>query len=179
MSFVRRFAALGASLMAAAAIGVMGAGTASASTTAAHLCVEFGGYDITDCAYAQGPKRTLMSPLQTTKSMTNWYYPTSGYGQFRQANTDVCMQLDAADGNIVIEATCRKASGTTKVPAYQLWEPVATSDKGGFEYRSEWNTTVCLTRDVSKFGSMTTIYLDDRGCSPAGSPNWPQVFYHM
>jgi hypothetical protein len=118
-STVRRCAAVGPSVIAAAAVGVAAAGPASAATQSAkpaNLCVDVPivhGLSVDGCAYAQGPNRVLIQGLSGTKGMTNWFYPTSGFGQIRQADTDLCMQEDAAAGNVVIEATCAKTP-----PAY-------------------------------------------------------------
>jgi hypothetical protein len=63
------------------------------------------------CAYARGSgNQVKMVPKASVSGLTNWYFPTNGYGVIQQANTTECMQLDHAAGNIVIESGCNTSA---------------------------------------------------------------------
>jgi len=117
MTAFLRFAALGAA-------GVAGAGTASAST--AHrgtFCTAITAGSAGFCAIAEGasqPVRMLQDPQQNS-SPTTWAYPIQGgYQQILNGNLSLleplCMQLDHAKSNEVIEARCVHVT-------YQEWAP--------------------------------------------------------
>jgi hypothetical protein len=138
----RRFGAAAVSAVAVVAVGITGAATASAATSRAYpLCVDeaetFQGRPVEQpvCAYARNSDAMTMQNVGG--SVTNWYYG-KGYGEIKQANTDLCMQLDNSGGNIVIEAKCSSAK-----PPYQEWAP-----NGSDQIRSKWGkTALCLTYD--------------------------------
>jgi hypothetical protein len=138
MILLRRYAVVAASMVIVVAIGVTGAGKASASEspTYAYLCVQQSSTSLEYCALAQGSNAVDMTPLDLSY-LTNWYYPTSGYGEISQANTNECMQLDNADGNIVREATCIG-------DAAEEWEPFGSYG----QWRSKWDASLCLTFDL-------------------------------
>lgn len=70
----------------------------------------------------------------------------------------ICMQLDHNAGNIVIYATCNGAN-------YQKWDGFSAGT-GREGFRSEWNTSLCLTYNESK------NYLDVVACDG----QWYQAF---
>jgi hypothetical protein len=140
----RRFAGMAVSILAAATlIGIGGAGTASASTVGpGHLCTNYyvssvngnNSYYGPGCAYGTSP---ISFVAEGYPGNTNWYMSNSGYGNIKQANTNLCMELDADAGYTVVKATCGSAT-------YMQWEWY------GSEIISEWATTVneeymCLT----------------------------------
>src|ERR1700743_3420402 len=101
---------LGSGRIAAVAVGVLAlgavltAGPASAASFT-HLCIDSPSVA---CAQAEGSgaQVQMQAPFSST---TNWVYPTVDNGvagTIKQANTNLCMQLDAADGLIVREAAC-------------------------------------------------------------------------
>ena len=163
MTAFLRFAALGAA-------GVAGAGTASAST--AHrgtFCTAITAGSAGFCAIAEGasqPVRMLQDPQQNS-SPTTWAYPIQGgYQQILNGNLSLleplCMQLDHAKSNEVIEAKCNGAS-------YQKWQGASVVENGKIvsaSYVSQWNKNLCLTYNESK------EILDAVTCNSA----WYQVF---
>lgn len=182
-----RFAVVGASVIVSVAIGVATAGMASASNTTSNLCVPdgiaVGSVAQEACAYAQGPKAVRMLPVPPTTSITNWYYPTGGYAQIRQAGTGLCLQLDHDAGNTVIEAACVT---TASKPSYQEWEPIPMSVEEGsvfvYDFRSGWEATsadLCLSYDEAAPGKGTTSQhgtLDVTKCSSVPGELWYQNF---
>jgi hypothetical protein len=190
MAVFRRFSLVAGSVMAAAAIGLAGAGTASASTTAAIRCIPDGislgnlGVEQGVCAYAQGQSmqiKMLPYPEGANVSMTKWFYPTASgkYGQIRQASgPELCMQLNYDNGKaLVVESGCNKSE-----PSYQMWKPEFIAVPGGatmVEYQSGWHTALnlCLTFDKQGPASNYQGVLDARTCSPAEiGAAWYQVF---
>jgi hypothetical protein len=100
------------------------------------------------------------SPIEIEPENTNWYYPDAGQiGEIKQANTNLCMQVDADAGGIILEATCTGAP-------YQEW----FGEPSGVEFETQWNTTDCLTYDQSGDN------LDIHGCSDGSDPVWYQAF---
>jgi hypothetical protein len=158
---MRRFLAVVAGVIAAAAFGVTGAGAASAATAYRGACVQQSSPGIEACAIAEGSQRQVQMQVLGIQATTNWYFPISTRGEFKQANTDLCLQVDHAAGNVVIEATCTGAS-------YQKWDADAN---GGF--KSEWDpkANLCLTYNEKK-GSLVV-----GGCSK--SPVWYQDFFEV
>jgi hypothetical protein len=132
----RLIAALAFPLLAFALIaGSAGAASAAtpASSTYRFLCTYINN---SLCAIAAGSGNYVQmeGATEPPHNTTNWYYPTgTGYTTIRQANTQLCMQLDHDASNRVIEATCNTAS-------YQEWDLTSNS-----EFRSEWDTSLCLT----------------------------------
>jgi hypothetical protein len=125
-------------------IGVVGAGTASASGDSPLCTAEANGSQYSVCAYGDGSNPVEMNlPLSTT---TNWIYPNvSGtHTPIKQVGTDLCMQLDHNAGNVVIEATCNGAS-------YQDWKNQYVSGTRSTMFFSEWNintSPLCLSYDI-------------------------------
>jgi hypothetical protein len=89
------------------------------------------------------PSATSNPPKAST---TNWVYTdvNRGYGQIRQAGTQLCMQLDSAAGNVVIESGCNKSA------TYQEWAFLSTA-QFGWQFLSKWHPSgqpgaqLCLT----------------------------------
>jgi hypothetical protein len=104
------FAAVAAGALALSTLtGFTGASTASAAASYTHLCVDDPASG-PDCLYAAGEGNIVevREPALTAGSTTNWYYPNTdgSVGQIMQANTDLCLQLDASDFDYVIENDC-------------------------------------------------------------------------
>jgi hypothetical protein len=135
MRLVRIAAASAAVVMAAAAtIGIVRVGPASAAYEYGPLCV---ATDDFICAVGNGSSAVHMWP---DPAATNWYesYEWNSPTELQQANTSQCMQVDHDAGNIVIEATCTGAS-------YQTWKIGYNSNFGGYTFTSEWDPAECLT----------------------------------
>ncbi len=141
-----RLAAVASAMLVAAATGIVCAGSASASTTASKLCViPSNNNQIINCAFSQNQGNkvemlTLAGPYVNT--MTNWYYPTKTWGEIRQADTNLCMQLDNSLSNDIILATC-SSSGAS----YQEWYPSSLSN-GDTVFQSMWDRNLCLNDDI-------------------------------
>jgi hypothetical protein len=159
MKLSRSIAIMAAGVMAAA-IGVVSAPAASAATPD-FFCVDY----TQACAVpeASGPVKMgdYLAPVHT------WLYNGPGHGptQIQQNGADLCMQLDHAAGNLVIEAKCNGAS-------YQKWQAKyiivsANPANDGDEYMSEWDSSLCLTYNESK------AYLDAVTCQGNA---WYQAF---
>lgn len=151
----RRIAAIvAAGALATTAIGIpIGVSSVAKASEVGYdyLCVDGATQE---CAYGA-------SPIEIKPENTNWYYPVAGQiGEIRQANTDLCMQVDHDAGNIIVEATCTGAS-------YQEWY----GEPSGTEFETQWNTTDCLTYDQSGQN------LDIHGCSDGSDPVWYQAFW--
>ncbi len=156
MTILRRFVVVIASVIAMVAVGAGVASAGPASSTYRYLCTEDPYPNF--CATAQGASNYVVMGM--TSSITNWYYPTgSAYTTIRQADTTLCMQLDHADRNRIIEATCGTAS-------YQKWDLTSRS-----QFRSEYDPSVCLT--TPETGGI--LYVG--GCSTTGS--WTQTFHAL
>lgn len=157
MKLKRISSIVAASLMAV--VTVIGlSGTAKASETQyTNLCVLDNGNYV--CAYAQGAGNTIfmLPKSQTLNNTTNWYWPdTDTYGVIDQAQTDLCMQLDADAGYVVIEATC-----TSSPASYQEWYLTASG-----QFISEWAPNQCLTYNAS------LARLDTVTCNGAWYQRW-------
>lgn len=163
MKLGRIAAGAAASIIAAAAIGVGGTGTASAATQFAYLCILDQSAN-TICAYGHGPNAIGMIP--ETGSTTNWYYPgIGGSGTIQQVNTHLCMQLDHNAGNIVIEAACNPNA------TYQQWTNFADLNTP-MTFISVWDPSLCLTYEQS--GKILKV----GGCSNLSEdPIWYQAFF--
>jgi hypothetical protein len=158
MRVFRRLVIVAASVMAAAGIGVVGTGTASAQSFS-YLCVVDPSTGNYVCAYGNGSSAIEMKAEEP--STTNWFLNSDH--QLQQANTDLCMQVDHDAENAVIEATCANAT-------YQEWGVVYT--EGGYNIiESDWGSTaLCLTYNKSK------SILDVVGCDDA---EWYEQFYAL
>ncbi len=123
--------------MAASGLALASGGTAEASSTYAHLCLDSEFV----CAQAEGSGYVVDMEGDNGQDITNWYYPTSGYQEISQADTKLCMEVDAAGGDVVIEATCAGL-------ASERWEriPVGTDVFGETYYilQSDWDPSLCL-----------------------------------
>jgi hypothetical protein len=155
MKLSRTIAITAASVMAAA-LGFIGAGAASAAT-AEPFCVA----RVDVCANARGSNPVAMLIGQ---GVTGYWYAdeTHGPAQIQQAHVDLCLQLDHAKSNEVIEAKCNGAS-------YQKWQGASVVENGEIvsaSYVSQWNKNLCLTYNESK------EILDAVTCDSA----WYQVF---
>ena len=126
-------------LTLAAASGVVSAGPASASVNE-EICVST-MHSV--CAYAHGSNAVEM--ITQTGTTTNYWLNGANHppGQIQQADTSMCLQLDHAAGNIVIEAACNGAS-------YQQWQASLSNSGGGLAFSSSWNASLCLTYNESK-----------------------------
>jgi hypothetical protein len=178
MTAFLRSAALGAAVVAAVATGVAGAGTASAST--AHrgtFCTAITAGSAGFCAIAEDapqPVRMLQDPQQNS-SPTTWAYPIQGgYQQILNGNLSLleplCMQLDHAKSNEVIEARCVHAT-------YQEWAPIHVTKKDPltdstdlYEFRSDWDQKLCLRYNTSHH------VLDNATCASPNTLNYAQDF---
>jgi hypothetical protein len=103
----RRTSAIAAAVLALGTLTGLAAAPASAASWT-HLCVDTGIGAL--CARGAAPALQITVPTEssTGASTTNWLYPTTngGQGQIEQANTGLCMQLDHAEGDSVVEAIC-------------------------------------------------------------------------
>jgi hypothetical protein len=130
--------------------------TARASETPPNwtpICIDNNGGDV--CAFADGSAQPVLMEVvrggPPPASLTNWLTPDAGQiGGIEQANTSLCMQVNASKG-YVDEATC---DGSIS----QQWS-VKTYSDGNFNYESRWNTNDCLTYNQSAGD------LDVHGCS--------------
>ena len=128
------FPLLALSLIAGGAISASAASAATpASSTYRYLCT---AENNSLCAVAGGSGNYVVmeGATEPVHNTTNWYYPTgTAYTTIRQADTQLCMQLDHVDSNRVIESACNTES-------YQEWDLTSNS-----EFRSKWDTSLCLT----------------------------------
>jgi hypothetical protein len=171
-SVFRRLLVMAASVTAAAAVGVSGAAAASATPPSGSwipwMCVngtteaQIGG-----CAVGDGssPVRVAASKTGVTTNWTTYEYKYD-HQEIKQADTDLCMQLDAKK-DVVIEATCNGAS-------YQEWGPYVPKEGWVGQVRSDWDRDVCLTYNQSGHD----LYV--RGCvqnPPGNADAIQQMFY--
>lgn len=149
--------------MTVATTGIVLASPALAVTSPGHMCVYFPN----DVNYACAEGAATGSPVPMALDLSqnqDWFMPSApgSYGKIRVDNSgEQCLQLDAADDDTVILATCSSGS-----PTYQEWMPVAAPPGGDFFY-SEWNTSYCLTYDEES-SIMRAI-----GCGD----NWYQIIF--
>jgi hypothetical protein len=164
MAVVSRLAAVAASVVAVAAIGVAGPAAASAVTVPTpgqvptYLCT---ASQPAYCTYAEGAHPVAMKQAGSGIHLTTWLFQLSGYTLIKQTNTDLCLQLDHAANNAVIESTCNKAA------SYQEWERVRASVY--WQYRSKWDPSLCITYNGQG-------HLRAGGCS--NPPVWQKEFYY-
>lgn len=122
---------------------VIGAGPATAATPEG-LCLA----SVDVCAFANGSQQPiLMETVQGIVPATWLYNGLNHPGQIQGAGNSLCMQLDHAAGNTVIEAACNGAS-------YQKWAAVLAP--GGWAFVSQWDTTQCLTYNRDR-GILDTV----------------------
>ncbi len=110
-----------------------------------HLCIDdtTNYADPSHCILANGSGNELQVVRLQTSYTTNWFSPGT-VGFFKQANTDLCMQVDHNAGNVVIETKCL----TTE--SYQLWTTVTSTDSNGYfiyRYETNWDKALCLSYD--------------------------------
>ena len=127
--------------------GAVSAGAASAATPASstyrYLCTATGDPDLCAIAHGSGNYVEMQGDTEPPTNTTNWYYPTgTAYTTIRQADTQLCMQLDHVDSNRVIESACNTES-------YQEWDLTSNS-----EFRSKWDTSLCLTSPAVAGGAL-------------------------
>lgn len=135
----------------AAATAVISAGPASAATPRM-FCVNSG--DV--CASANGASAVQMIAFS---SGDFWLFNGLNHpGQIQLDGSSLCMQLDHNAGNIIIVAACNGAS-------YQKWSPGFLN--GNIVYRSQWDTTQCLTYNQNH------SILDTVTCNGSWYQNFP------
>jgi len=161
MGVFRRVVAVAAALVTAGAIGVAAEGRALADETQYEWLCSYSSSAETApvCAYAQGSGAVIGMYPNPAPGMTNWYWEpfSQGYGTIRQANTQNCMQLNHAAGDIVIQATCSTSQS-------EEWEY-----GNAWQIRNEAYPSLCLTYNQSR------QILDAVNCE-ANIP-WFQQFY--
>jgi hypothetical protein len=107
-----RIAAIAAALTVSVAqlIGISGASPAAADPNVYHHICSFStpnGQGLHKCAYSRGAGIAVRMANAGGKGETNYYYPNRNTeGQIREANTNLCLQVNASDGNAVREADC-------------------------------------------------------------------------
>ncbi len=159
-----------------AAVGVIalgalaGAGARSASAASwTYLCATETGS--TACAYSEGVGN-FIAVDPSFSGMTNWTYPnTNGaVGTIKQANVNLCMQLDNAYANFVRGAACNG-------DAAEQWKNVYNPSTHRTWFVSEWllengGGTQCLTWYLANNSSGTPGGLDMGTCDNSGIDNW-------
>ena len=124
------------STMAAALIGVTGAGTASASVT--RLCVD-GGSSGSQCIWDEFPGQPAwpvsLYPPPYVDTMA-YPSPNGSTGMIKDVTTGYCLQLNAAQGYIVVSQPCIN-------DAAERWTNVYVN--GRTEFRSVWDPNTCLS----------------------------------
>jgi hypothetical protein len=119
--------AIAAGVLALSALtGATGAAPASAASWT-HLCTP----DPPACAISEGSNNFIGMEAETSDqpvSITNWTYPaTNGaVGTIQQANTDLCMQVDASAGDEIRGAACVSDQA-------EEWINVSTGGRTAFE----------------------------------------------
>jgi hypothetical protein len=118
------FSALAAGIVALSALtGLAGAAPASAATWT-YLCVtapDSAPEPGTQCIYSNGVgDYPVMTAPDSVSDMTNWTYPNANadIGDIKQANTNLCLQVNAAAGGLVIGAECVNDSAEQWVNFY-------------------------------------------------------------
>jgi len=172
MLLMRKSLLIVSSVLAVAATGVMSAGPASAteSSGSTSMCVynsAAGEYGEFDCAWANGAGQPVgMYPI--TGNTTTWYVPVSGWGEIRQAGTNLCMQLNNSANNRIQEATCTGAS-------YQKFSRHYFS-QNTYVYNSEWGPYLCLTyNENNQILDMVTCPYHNGVFAPGYAPWYQQV----
>jgi hypothetical protein len=144
MKIIHCLMAAASAVAITAAVGVITAGAASAST------LEFHWYDDTyDTAmWANGLNNAVTLVPPTMGSLTNWT-PTNGdvvdgieFVEYQQVGTSRCLQYSVAAGGVVVEGTC------TAGRASQLWYYSGNVSEGAAdagELVSLYNTQYCAT----------------------------------
>jgi hypothetical protein len=157
MTKLRRFTVVVASVMAAAVMGVPGAGAAPAGQPAAHImCVQPpAGGDECAVAPARDGNLIMMSEIPTGI----WSWSRGAWNEIQEGSQ--CMQLDHNDGNAIVLAVCNGRS-------YQEWQAI-----GGNELRSHWNGSLCLTYNAQG-GDLDAI-----SCNHNGNHPWYQAWISL
>jgi hypothetical protein len=140
-------------------VGAVAAAPNASAATAAPLCIHDTIHSTGMCAVPFDSVITTPVDMEQVGIAATWLYngPSHGPGQIQQDGTGMCLQLDAAAGYTVIEAACNRAS-------YQSWQAIAVS--GGWAFRSQWNTSQCLTYNRER------AWLDTVACDG----QWYQTF---
>jgi hypothetical protein len=126
-----------------ALIGAAGEGPASAASYT-HLCIDAPNPIGIGCAMSEGLGNFLQVDYPSS-STTNWIHPSvnGGVGSIQQANVNLCIQLDAAAGDLVRGATCNGDQA-------EAWENYYDASAGRTEFISIWGVengkgNLCLT----------------------------------
>lgn len=135
-----RIAAIAAALTISVVqlIGISGARPAAADPNVYHHLCTFStsnGQGLHKCAYSRGAGIAVSMLNARRKGETNYYYPNFGdpKGQIHEANTNLCLQVNASDGYAVREADC----GIND--AAEQWYTLATKTPGAVEFLSAYN----------------------------------------
>lgn len=134
MRVKQKLGAAAAAALAVSATGVVFAASASATSTT-YLCAS----GSLNCALDQGVNNQVAISIP---SGSVWVYSTSTTYWIRLKDTNLCMQLEHNNNNIVVEKTC---SGSI---LGQEWIPVPKGDPGNVAWKSESNPGLCLNDDV-------------------------------
>lgn len=151
-----------------ALVGITGAAPASAATWT-NLCVHVpagNGDFVTECIYAPttvGDNAEMGGPSDST---TNWTYPANGTtGEIKQANVNLCLQVNASAGGIVRGAACTGDEA-------EIWGNIYNNTTKRTIFISAWYLNdeatpedMCLSEDPSPL-----VGVDD--CSGSNVDNW-------
>ena len=147
-----RIAAAAAAILAISTLtGVAESGSASASSYT-HLCAynpEF-GTSADACLQSNGIGLRIGSEV-AQNGTTNWTYPnTNGAkGEIKQANVNLCMQVNASDSDYVRGATCIG-------DAAEEWINFYNTQYHKTMFKSVWNSSLCLTIPGTGFAQVVT-----------------------
>lgn len=110
--------AVAAGVMALSALTGLAAAAPASAATWTYLCVNNPDSGA-QCIYSNGVgDYPVMDP--PASDMTNWTYPNANadIGEIKQANVDLCLQVNAAAGGLVIGAKCINDSAEQWVNFY-------------------------------------------------------------
>ena len=146
----RRIAAVAAAALAVSALtGVAESGSASAASYT-FLCAvnpDF-GTSAPACLLSNGNGARISAETARTGT-TNWTYPNVNgeEGEIQQANTNLCMQVNASDSDYVRGATCVGDAAEEWINSYN-------PEYHETMFISAWNTSLCLTIPATGFAQV-------------------------
>jgi hypothetical protein len=151
MGLLRKFAVVASSAVAVAAMGVVYAGTASASPTAQALCVNANGVVGQELICAQAVPGGNPSVQAYFGPGTKWYYPDPGLRTIASNNGDGCMQVVTGTTAYNIQLHSCDSHPAQEFTAIQCQN--GGIDGGGTcEFYSSIGSAECLAYDMDTAG---------------------------
>jgi hypothetical protein len=156
------------SLALTALVAFTGAPTASAATET-HLCVHVpagNGDFVTECIYAPTTVGDNAEMGGLSDSTTNWTYPANGAtGEIKQANVNLCLQVNASAGGIIRGAACTNDEA-------EIWGNAYNPSTKRTVFLSEWYLNDEGTPEDMCLSEQPSPLVGVDSCAGNNADNW-------